>query len=177
MGTNRKQSGEAQQAPARPGLALAAETLRSAACNAKGDDEPARGEMRISVFWRVFGGTLLSIGAVVCMTVYQQFSANLNDLRAAVNHVTELQADVLKKDELNTRTNAIWASLKNLDNDVPSLKTRAAIMESQLKAAEQERKDLATQVQLLRERLASLEGRATGASAAPAGPAGKDGPH
>src|SRR5262249_15726421 len=118
MGTNRKESGEEQQAPPRPSIALPAETLRSPASTATGAEGPPRGEAGISMFWRVFGGTLLSIAALVCMTVYQQFSSSLSDLRAAVNHVNELQADVLKKDELNTRTNAIWATLKNLDNDV-----------------------------------------------------------
>jgi septal ring factor EnvC (AmiA/AmiB activator) len=177
MGTNRKESGEEQQAPPRPGIALAAETLRSAASSARGEEELPRGEARISMFWRVFGGTLLSIAALVCMTVYQQFSSSLSDLRAAVNHVNELQADVLKKDELNTRTNAIWAALKELDNDVPSLKTRAAIMESELKTAAQERKELCVQVQTLRERLASLEARQTGSPRAKAGPPDIGGAH
>jgi septal ring factor EnvC (AmiA/AmiB activator) len=170
MGMNRSESGEEQEALPRPGIALAAETLRSAASSAKGDDDAPRGEARISMFWRVFGGTLLSIAALVCMTVYQQFSASFNELRAAVNHVNEFHADVVKKDDLNSRTTAIWASLKDLDNDVPGLKTRAAIMESQLKAAEQERKELCVQVQQLRERLASLEARQAGAPAARGGP-------
>jgi septal ring factor EnvC (AmiA/AmiB activator) len=177
MGMNRRESGEEQEALQRPSIVLAAESLRSAACSTRGDEEPSRSEGRISLFWRVFGGTLLSIAALVCMTVYQQFSASLSDLRAAVNHVNELQADVLKKDELNTRTNAIWATLKNLDNDVPSLKTSSAIMESQLKAAEQERKDLCVQVQQLRERLAGLEARQTGSPAARGGPPEIGGAH
>jgi len=128
---------------------------------ARGAVAPPPSEEKISVFWRVFGGTLLSIAALVCMTIYQQFSASLTDLRAGINHLTEFYAEVVKKDELNTRTNAIWASLKELGNDMPALKTQTTVLQGQLRAVEQERKELAREVQRLRERLATLEGHHT----------------
>jgi hypothetical protein len=125
---------------------------------------PPPSEEKISVFWRVFGGTLLSIAALVCMTIYQQFSASLTDLRAGINHLNEFYADVVKKDELKTHSNAIWTSLKELGNDVLPLKTQTTVIQGQLQAIEQERKDLAREVQQLRERLATLEGHHTGLS-------------
>src|SRR5690348_2761568 len=54
----------AQRAPAI--TILAAEALRGAANGARpGEPPPAKTEERISLFWRVFGGTLLSIAALL----------------------------------------------------------------------------------------------------------------
>src|SRR5438874_345207 len=56
-----------------------AETLRSVSV-CKEESPPAkadRGEEKISVFWRVFGGTLLSIGALVVMTAYSGISGSI----------------------------------------------------------------------------------------------------
>jgi hypothetical protein len=129
---------------------------------------PPKPEEKISLFWRVFGGTLLSIAALVLMTVYQQIANSLHDLRGDLNHVRELQVDMVKKDDLNSRATSIWNSLKEVTNDVPSLKTRTALLESQLAVAEKERKDLCREVQALRERLATVEGRQASSSRKPA---------
>jgi hypothetical protein len=157
MGTNRKDEGDQTRIP-RPHLLQVAETLRSVTASApeKARAEP-RGEEKLSVFWRVFGGTLLSIAALVVMTVYQQFSANLNDLRAAINHVNEVQADLVKKDDLNGRATALWTGLKEVGGDVAVLKTKAALLESQSQGSDKERKDLRDKVDHLTERLAALE--------------------
>jgi hypothetical protein len=150
-----------QSSVEQPHFLQAAETLRSvaAACaQEKARSEP-RGEEKISVFWRVFGGTLLSIAALTVMTVYQQFSTNLNELRAAINHLSEVQADLVKKDDLNTRSMALWTSIKESGGDLALLKTKAALLESQTQASEKERKELHDKVERLTERLAALEGR------------------
>jgi hypothetical protein len=131
VGSNRMEDGE-QTALEQPHLLQAAEALRSvaAACaQQKGRTEPS-GEDKISVFWRVFGSTLLSIGALIVLTVYQQFSTNLNELRAAVDHLAEVQADLVKKDDLNSRAMALWESLREMSNDVAALKTKVAVLES-----------------------------------------------
>jgi hypothetical protein len=157
MGTNRKDEGDHTRVP-RPHLLQVAETLRSVSASTpeKVRGEP-RGEEKISVFWRVFGGTILSIAALVVMTVYQQFSASLNDLRAAINHVNEVQADLVKKDDLNGRATALWTAVKEAGGDVAVLKTKAALLESQSQGSEKERKDLRDKVDHLTERLAALE--------------------
>ncbi len=160
MGSNRKDDSDHSSLD-RPHFLQAAETLRSVAAvcaNEKGRIEP-RGEEKISVFWRVFGGTLLSIGALIVMTVYQQFSTNLNDLRAAINHLSEVQVDLIKKDDLNGRTNALWASIKESGSDLVLLKTKTALLESQAQSLDKERKELHDKVEQLSERLAALEGR------------------
>src|SRR5260370_38848643 len=65
---------------------LAAETLRSAA--AAGETATAaKGEERVSVFWRVFGATLLSIAALVGITLCQHFNSSLSELRSDPGHL------------------------------------------------------------------------------------------
>jgi hypothetical protein len=144
-------------ARARNNTAALSETLRSGAAAAQ-----AKGEERISLFWRVFGGTLLSIAALVVVTVYQQFSNSLLDLRNSITHLNESRAELLQKDEFNSRMTSVWNGIKDMqaaNATVASLRERSALLEQQLKAAEDERKDMTRQLQQLRERLAVVEGR------------------
>jgi septal ring factor EnvC (AmiA/AmiB activator) len=141
----------------RPGLAVATETLRNKGEACRTDAAPPRGEEKISVFWRVFGGTLLSIAALVVMTVYQQFSASIAELRSAVAHVNETHVDLCKKDELNSRTSKIWDTLTKVTTELPAMKTHDDILDSQFKSAEQERKELVARIQVLNDRLVKLE--------------------
>lgn len=137
---------------------LAAESLRNAALPA---DSP-RGDERISTFWRIFGGTLLSIAALVCITVYQQFNNTLNELRSAVAHLNEGRADLVRKDEYNSRNSSLWNGLKEAQTAsaaTVAVKERQALLEQQLKSAEEERRELAREVKRLSERLAAVEGR------------------
>jgi hypothetical protein len=147
-------------------LAALSETLRHGA--ASGSTAMAKGEERISLFWRVFGGTLLSIAALVVVTVYQQFSNSLFELRNDMIHLNEARADLIKKDDFNSRMTSVWNSMKDLQTAstaVTSMRERTALLEQQLKEAESERKDLAREVQQLRERLAVIEGRQKGKAA------------
>jgi septal ring factor EnvC (AmiA/AmiB activator) len=146
-------------ATARPEVSLAAETLRQAACADAAVASVARPEEKFSLFWRVFGGTLLSIAAMACITVYTQFSGSLHDLRDELNRIHETHADFLKKEEFTARTTGIWSALNLVNGELPALKTRSAVIENQLQASESERKELQKEVQQLRERLAAVEGR------------------
>src|SRR5207245_11060665 len=79
--------------------AVAMETLRAATAAAGLPRTPEKGEERVSWFWRVFGGTLLSLAGLVVMTLYQQFTNGLHDLRTDLNHLNEARGDLIKKDE------------------------------------------------------------------------------
>jgi hypothetical protein len=148
-----------------PNTALVtAETLRSTAGYAT-QPAPAKPEEKLPLFWRLFGGTVLSIAALVCLTVYQQFNSTLYDLRKEINAQHEARADLVKKDELNNRLTPMWNGFKELQaasGEVAALKERAAILQDQLKASENDRKQLTTEVQQLRDRLLLLEGRLEG---------------
>lgn len=139
----------------------AAETLRSVAMSSLAQ-QPTKAEERMSVFWRVFGGTLLSIAALVAVTLYQQFNNGLNDLRNDLSRLNEGRGDFIKKDEFNSRMGAAWGGIKeakDASTTVATLKEHSLLLEQQVKSGEEERKDLMREVRRLTERLAALEGR------------------
>ena len=168
---------------------LAAETLRNSASGGV----PAKREEGLSAYWKVFGGTLLSVGALAIITLCQHFNGRLNALQADASyqntdfrkdliHLGEAQAELLKKEEFNSRLKSVWDSITHLQDAaalLAAMKERAALTEQQLRvageerkevmrevqqlrekqAADQERRELLAELQALRERLAALEGR------------------
>src|SRR5262249_48149908 len=142
-------------------LAYKAESLHSATESSQASLK-LKPEDKVSVFWRVFGGTLLSIAALICITLYQQFSASLTQRRAHVGRLTEGRADFVKSDDCSARFTAVWNSVKELqaaNAAVVGLKERSALLEQQVKASEDERKEMVRELQRLRERQAAIEGR------------------
>ena len=148
---------------------LAAETLRNSAPSqalAKREEGP-------SAFWKVFGGTLLSVGALAVITLCQHFNGRLNTLQADVNyqstdlrkdltHLGEAQAELLKKEEFNNRLKSVWDNLKDLHDTaavLSALKERLTLNEQQLRVAAEERKELMREVQQLREKHAADQER------------------
>jgi chromosome segregation ATPase len=125
------------------------------------------------LFWRVFGGTVLSIAALACVTAYQQLTGNINEVRGDLGHLStdlrkdmgrlgEAQADLVRKDEFNTRMKSVWDSLKELRAEggaIAALRERGALVEQQLKAGDEERKELGRELQRLREARAGDEER------------------
>jgi hypothetical protein len=142
---------------------LAAEALRGAAAGPRpADPAPAKGEERLSLFWRVFGGTLLSIAALVVVTLYQQFASSINDLRHDIARLNEADANLVKKDEFNARTSSLWSGLndaKGANAGLAAVREKQTLQEQQLKQAEDERKELLRTVQTLRDRVTTLEAR------------------
>jgi hypothetical protein len=138
---------------------LTAEAVRNAELTAAPSATAAKPEERISIFWRVFGGTLLSISALVVMTVYQQFSGSINELRNNMDRLHETHADMLKKEEFNARSTTIWNAITQVKDEVPAQKTRVTQLEVLVQSLQQERKELSIQVQALREKMAAIEAR------------------
>jgi septal ring factor EnvC (AmiA/AmiB activator) len=155
MAAQRKPSEE--DSPLRRNFPSVAETLRLVSPPAvepgKKDDE------KISVFWRIFGGTILSIVAMLLVTVWQQMSSSVADLRNSVSHVQEAQADFIKKDDVYTRCNSLWTSVNTLSGQLPEIRTRSTQVEDQVRGIEREQKELLDRLQKLSERLAKLEGQ------------------
>ncbi|MBP3955584.1 hypothetical protein J8F10_09850 [Gemmata sp. G18] len=77
--------------------------------------EPKKEEEQISIFWRVFGGTILSIVALVSITLFNNMSSSISELRAALSHEREARADLVKKDEFNTRVTAQYERMRAID--------------------------------------------------------------
>jgi hypothetical protein len=148
-----------------PSGTLLAEALRVGAEGPRTAEAPAKGEERMSLFWRVFGGTLLSIVALVVITLYQQLNGSLNELRADILRLDEARGDLVKKDELNTRMAPVWNGLNDAKaggSGLTAVREKQSLQDQQIKQLEDERKDLVREVQQLRERVAKLEGRQAG---------------
>ena len=157
MAAQRKPNPPAEQTRSLiPGTLNMAEALRLAQPPVEGTE---KSDDKMSVLWRVFGGTVLSIVVTLLVTVYQSVSGTLNDLRAGQSRINESQGDFVKKDELATRTTQLWTATKATAEELPTLRTRTAQMESQIRALEQDRKEMQQQLYQLGERLARSEGR------------------
>jgi chromosome segregation ATPase len=130
---------------------VVAQALRAAADVAQAPTDARRekkDEERMSLFWRVFGGTILSIAALVVITLFNNVTSTITDLRselvrandARATAITELRtdlaksaearADLIRKDEFNSRMASSWDRLQNLQQQnnaqntlITSLKT------------------------------------------------------
>lgn len=133
--------------------ALAVETLRSASEKAAAAT-PTKGEENVSWFWRIFGGTILSIVALVVMTAYTQMTSSLTDLRRDFSQLQEARGDLLKKDEFNGRLTALWNAFKELQTAQQSLATlneRTKLLdtqfEKQTRISDDDRRELARKIE------------------------------
>jgi myosin heavy subunit len=121
---------------------LVAETARNASSPAL----PAKpGEEKISLFWRVFGGTLVSIAALVAITAYQAQSNSINDLRNELARGNEARAQMVKNDEFTSARTKIWDKFQELQKDTIALqqvKDRVGLLEEQIKAGAATQKDV-----------------------------------
>ncbi len=140
-------------------ISFAAETMRAQQLVA----EPNKPEEKISVFWRVFGGTILSITALVAIQAYQAQASNIHDIRADQNRLREVASDFVKKDELTSRTSTLWnrvQELQNLNANVTVVGTKLATIEAQANNADRERRDMQTaimQLTGLREKMGQVD--------------------
>ena len=99
----------------RTGELAAMETARSAAESAMKAEPQKDEEHHISVFWRVFGGTILSITALVAITIYNNMSSSITELRNELSREREALAGMVKKDEFNTRNTAMYERIRGID--------------------------------------------------------------
>ena len=149
---------------------LADEAMRSAAtpsATALSGASASTGE-KIPLFWQIFGGTIVSVVALMIITVFSQLNSNATDLRRDVN---QLQAEQVRKDELNVRLSALWKSINDLQATTASrasleesigvlhhdLDTRIKSDDDQLKDVQRQLEQMSRRVQALAERVASTE--------------------
>lgn len=98
------------------GEMTAMETARSAAESSSKNSEPKKKEEEsISLFWRVFGGTILSIVALVSITLYNNMSSSINELRSEISREREARAELVKKEDFNNRVTAQYERMRGID--------------------------------------------------------------
>jgi hypothetical protein len=107
-----------------------------------------KSEERVSLFWRVFGGTLLSIVALAVVTLYQQLAGGLNEVRNEIDRRA-------KKDEFSDHRTKIWERLREMEikeeKADEAIRERCIRLEQQLKDADDVRKEMVQELKWLRE--------------------------
>jgi chromosome segregation ATPase len=157
---------------------LASETMRNSSRRAshqqpQSQPQSKSGEEKLSIFWRVFGGTVLSICALVVITAYQGLSGGIRELRTDLSHANEARAELVKKDEFSTARAKIWDKLGEMQKDVTTvgspidpMKVRLDKLEAGSQSMDAERREIHELHATLKERLSQIEQQLTQAKAA-----------
>ena len=143
--------------PSRTDEYLAVETARSASQPpAAKTADPKKDEEKIHVFWRLFGGTVLSIVALVAITLYNNINGSISDLRQELSREREARAALAKKDDVDARAKTQWDRIRAVEGfkaDIEAVKERTAANAAGVEAVKRE----ATGLEVLKERVAQLE--------------------
>jgi len=113
----------------------------------------------MSIFWGISGGSLLGAAGFVLLTLYQQYDNSVTELERDLKHFNESCAGLVRKDEFSNRTKTQWEALQKLDKSLNEKSERISLLEHEAKVHEQQDRELAREVQRLRERLAAMEGK------------------
>ena len=135
-------------------VVLTSGTLRASE-SAKSRD-PNHPDDRVSLFWRVFGGTFLSIFALVAISLYNNLANNITELRSELNRVNEARGEMVKKEEFNSRTQSMWDRVQTLQE----LKVTVGSLKEQLSAQNEKSADVKTmqeKLNLLDQRIKQAE--------------------
>jgi DNA repair exonuclease SbcCD ATPase subunit len=144
-------------------LLTTAETLRSAASSAVAAKEE-KGEEKISLFWRVFGGTILSIASVVAITVYQSLASAIHEVRSEVTKLNEAKAEFTRKEEFTSSRTKMWERVQQAQAtaDVGAgLKERVTQLEADRKELQAGQSGDRKEFQALQGAVAALKERLT----------------
>jgi len=100
--------------------------------------DPNHPDERLSLFWRVFGGTFLSICALVAISLYNNLANNITELRSELNRVNEARGEMVKKEEFNSRTQSMWDRVQSLQD----IKVTVGALKEQLNSQSEKHADL-----------------------------------
>jgi hypothetical protein len=126
-----------------------------------------------TLFWGLSGGTVLSIAGFIGLTLYQQNNDTLSELRKDLRQLILNSSEHVKREEVQSKMTTMWGFAKDLhaahlttSKELESAKAlivtqseRIAHLEERWKTADEDRKDFVRELQRLRERLATVEGR------------------
>jgi hypothetical protein len=113
---------------------------------------------RLAVLWGV-SGTVLSTLGFIAWALFEQYNNNLMELQRDLKHFHEASADLVKKESLQRCYNKLAESTKELQ---ASTTAREQLIR-ELEVSQKNQHELQREVQQLRERLASVEGRQSAA--------------
>ncbi len=91
-------------------------------------------EEKIPLFWRIFGATILSTVVLIAVTIFNNFTSTVTDLRNEISRINENRGDLVKKDDVNLirqnlnerqqETNRLQADYTSLKQSVNTLTDR-----------------------------------------------------
>ncbi len=125
-------------------------------CQACGSSagRPSGAGKRTALWWGV-AGTLLSGVGWIALMLFEQYNAGLAELRNDLKSFHEARADLVKKESLRK----LYERFQDYIKEIQASTTAREALERQLRASEKNRRVLARDLQRIRERLASVEGR------------------
>lgn len=131
------------------------ETLRSGAtANLVAEHTPRKpDEERISLFWRVFGGTILSVAALISITLFNNVMSSITELRSEMSRLQEAKVDSAKKDDLNALRTQV-ATHADFRREIDSLKERATKHRGEI---DEVKKDLNGQLDVVKKEMSGME--------------------
>jgi chromosome segregation ATPase len=91
----------------------------------------------------------------ILLALFEQYNDSLSELRHDLKHFNESSADLVKKESMRR----FMTHIKNCYKELHEAQASRKILERELKASEMDRRELTHELQQLRERLASVEGR------------------
>ncbi len=144
---------------------VASETMRTPKSHAMPKEMNGKGaDEKVSLFWRIFGGTILSIVSLLVITAYQSISGSMHELRTDLSQLKEAKSEFVKKDEYSTARTRMWERMQEIDKQVATatapigqLKDRMGQFEEQTKSNAGERKEITELQATIKERLAQFE--------------------
>jgi DNA repair exonuclease SbcCD ATPase subunit len=145
---------EQDEAAEQTGLLTAAETMRAAL---SGKPPEKKDDEKVSLFWRLFGGTILSITALVAITLFNNISGTISDLRAEVGREREARAGLAKKDEIDTRMKTLYDRTRAVEAFKPEIEAIKERTGANAATVEAVRKDIGTSVDGLKKDVAAVD--------------------
>jgi len=101
------------------------------------------------------GGTLLSVAGFVAMILFDQYNSMVSELRNDMKHFNETYNEFVKRETFHRWTDQI----KEFRRELQASTLARTQLEQELKATEKTRDELVKELQHVRERLATVEGR------------------
>ncbi|MFO0804483.1 MAG: hypothetical protein U0791_15330 [Gemmataceae bacterium] len=114
-------------------------------------------EEKISLFWRVFGGTILSIVALVSITLFNNLQSSISDLRGELSREREARAGLAKKDDVDARIKTQYERIRVVEGykaEIEAIKERAS---ANAMGAETIRKDMSASLDAIKKETAGIE--------------------
>ena len=149
-------------------IAQQVEAARSAAESSAPAKDKEHSDEKISLFWRIFGGTILSMVTLGAITLYNSISSNIAELRAELSREREARTEFVKKDEFSSRSSNLYERIRSFEGvkaELEGLKERINANAATLGATQKDvaamtdstKKDAAA-LEVLKERVAMLDG-------------------